>query len=121
MGDIAEVRECYYGEATVQDGKTYLLCLLGPVHLGPSRPPKYRLIIDVALPVEGTVVVSTIRYTRLWKNGSCSRYGAPVKAVDISYDPDPNPPGVWRGRMRGEWPVRRVPIRRRSRWERIRR
>lgn len=116
--ETVEIQESYYGEGEVRGNKTYLVCFIEPGL--PRLTPVNRLVLDVCVPVEGSMVVFTVRYARLRKDGTYRALGRPVKAVQITYDPDPSPPGVWRGTMRGEWKVRRVPIRRTSVWERLR-
>ena len=114
---LVEVHEFYYGYGELRGDKTYIVCMLEP-GLPPSRNPRNRLILDVAVPVEGPMVVETIRYAPVGRRGFF-RKGCPLKAVGITYDPDPNG-GAWRGKMKGSWPVRRFRIRRRSVWERLR-
>jgi len=119
MAEIVEVIESYYGEGAVRRGKTYLLCHLEPSRI--SRPPRYWLVIEAVVPIAGPMVIETRRLTRLWKNGLWAQAGRPSRATKITYDSDPNPPGVWRAEMEGSWPVKLVRIRKRSRWERLRR
>lgn len=118
MATIVEIQETYFGKGEVRGNKTYLVCRMEPWF--EPGPPKNRLVIDVRVPVEGSMVVFTLRYARLRKDGTYPVKGRPVKAIQITYDPNPEPPGVWRGTMKGEWKVRRVPIRRTSVWDRLR-
>lgn len=115
-GPLVEVLETYYGEGEVRGAKTYLLCLLEPGAF--VKQPRHWLVVDARVPVIGSMVVQTTRHARRNKNGTCRR-GLPERVVRISYDPDPNPPGVWRGNMTGKWAVRRVLIHRRTSWQRL--
>lgn len=72
------------------------------------------------------MVVTTIRHLECPTNKEGQPIFPPTTAVvppetviKITYDPDPEPPGVWRGEMVGEWSPKLVRIDRKTIWERI--
>lgn len=126
MSEEIALRETYYGTGVVRGDKTIVTCLIDPQFPHRERRPYFRLILDVKVPVEGSMVIWTLRYIERsvyesWPQDRRYPDGPPMKAIDITYDPSPHPPGEWRGRMQGEWSVKRVRIRRISRWQRLRR
>ena len=119
------IHETYYGEGLAEGDETHLRILLDP-----SKKPRgwvkpiYKLIIGVRVPINGHMVVGTIRKVTYKSQAAMLadwRPGDPEEVIRITFDPDPEPPGRWRGEMVGNWSVRRVKIRTRSAWERLRR
>ncbi len=106
-----EYHETWYGEAELIGPKlTRLICLVEPRQFPGRVLPKYYLYIEEPFP-NGKMVVRTIKY---------SKRGSPIWATNISYDPDPTPPGNWRGLMQNvKIPVKLVKIQRKPWWERL--
>ena len=129
----------YYGEAEVRGKDTVLWVLMGPNSAPVIRAPdgetqvlmkpekqEFKLVIKGwAIPVPGTAVVGTKHWVVMDREEYMNQRlkdahvvaAQPEIAIRIDYDPDDSSGGTWQGVITGEWPVKLIRVRRKSRWD----
>lgn len=123
-----EVVETYYGFGERRrDGRLEFIVWLDPMLRGRApRRPTHKLLLDVELPTYGVMLIETRRVRLVpedleLEDPRWHRPGKPEWATKLTFDPHPERDGqpAWRGTMAGEWPVKRLPIRRLTAWQRL--
>jgi len=99
-----------YGEAEPTEDGTRVYARVIPAMLAAMDPtPPDMSILFVGPKISGLCVLGVEQHTE----------PPGVEVTRIDYDPNPEPPGVWRKRVSGRWPAQWVPVQRKDHWERL--